>query len=135
LEETRKGMLDTAIVYLPPDASPPARVTSQRITTISLRFVAPRTRRLGPIVDVADISKERWVLNPQGCAFRAAVTQMLVARGVGLGCMPVQVARRSPLRSRFRSFHVRKHQFDLARDLPTMLTPVLSAITAQFSRL
>lgn len=162
LEETRKGTLDTAIVYLPPDASPPARVTGQRITTISLRFVAPRTRRLGPIVDVADISKERWVLNPRGCAFRAAVTQMLdevgaplnlavevqgvnrqltlVARGVGLGCMPVQVARRSPLRSRFRSFHVRNHQFDLAvwavhRDLPTTLTPVLSAITAQFSRL
>jgi hypothetical protein len=64
------------------------------------------------------------VLNPQGCAFRAAVTQMLdevaaplnlavevqgvnrqlslVTRGVGLGCVPVQVARRSPLRSRFR---------------------------------
>jgi len=64
----------------------------------------------------------------------------LVTRGVGLGCVPVQVARRNPLRSRFKSFHVRNHHFDLAvwavhRDLPTMLTPVLSAITAQFSRL
>jgi len=113
-------------------------------------------------VDLGDISQERWVLNPQGCAFRAAVTQMLdevaaplnlavevqgvnrqlslVTRGVGLGCVPVQVARRSPLRSRFKSFHVRNHQFDLAvwavhRDLPPMLTPVLSAITAQLSRL
>jgi len=96
-------------------------MTGQRIITVSLRFVAPRTRRLGPIVDVADISKDRWVLNAQGCAFRAAVTQLtLVTRGVGLGCVPV--ARRSALRSRFTSFH-------------PMLTPVLSAITAQFSRL
>jgi len=160
LDGTRKGTLDAAIVYLPHDAPPPATVTGQRITTISLRFVAPRARRLQPIVDLADISKERWVLNPG--AFRAAVMHMLdevaaplslavevqgvnrqlslVARGVGLGCVPVQVARRSPLRSRFKSFHIRNHQFDLAvwavhRGLPTMLTPVLTAITTQFSRL
>jgi DNA-binding transcriptional LysR family regulator len=162
LESTRKGSLDAAIVYLPHDAPPPSKVTGQRITTVSLRFVAPRARRLQPIVDLADISRERWVLNPPGCAFRSAVMHMLdevaaplslavevqgvnrqlslVARGAGLGCVPVQVARRSPVRSHFKPFHIRNHQFNLAvwavhRGLPAMLTPVLTAITTQFSRL
>ena len=162
LESVRKGALDAAVVYLPQEAPSPAMMTGQRITSISLRFVAPRGRRLRPVVDLADVARERWVLNPRGCVFRAAVIQMLdevarplrlavevqgvnrqlslVARGVGLGCVPAQVARRSPLRSRFTSFHIRDHPFDLAvwavhRGLPTVLAPVLTAVTTQFSRL
>jgi hypothetical protein len=59
LEHTRKGMLDTAIVYFPLDTAAPPKTTGQGITTISLRFVAPRTCRVGPIVDLGDILKER----------------------------------------------------------------------------
>ncbi|HKW92539.1 MAG TPA: LysR family transcriptional regulator [Methylomirabilota bacterium] len=162
MEGMRTGALDAAIVYRPHESALPAGVVAQRLTTISLLFVAPRERRPRPIVDLADISRQRWVLNPQGCAFRAAVTHMLdeaaaplnlavevqgvnrqlslVARGAGLGCVPAQVVRRSPLRSRLTPFRIRNHEFALPvwaihRGLPAITGSVLPVIVRTFARL
>ncbi len=162
MEGMRTGALDAAIVYQPHESPLPAGVVAQRLTTISLLFAAPRERRLRPIVELADISRQRWVLNPQGCAFRAAVTSMLdeaaaplnlavevqgvdrqlslVARGAGLGCVPAQVVRRSQFRSSLTPFRIRNHEFALPvwaihRALPAIPGPVLTAMTREFARL
>jgi DNA-binding transcriptional LysR family regulator len=161
LEQVREGVLDAAIVYLPAKAQPPADTGGRKVATIPLLFVAARSRRLPGVLDLAQMASEGWVLNPDGCGFRAALRRAfdgigvplrvaveaqgmdlqlsLVARGAGLGLVPAPVLRRSRLRSRLRTFRVRRHDFRVEvwiahGNLPAGRTPVISALSDRLFR-
>lgn len=162
LEQVRVGALDTAIVYLPEGAQPPSPTVNEQIATVPLVFVAPRERRMARITDPADIIDERWVLNPDGCVFRAAVQSMLdrfsvplrvaveaygvelqlalVARGAGLSLVPQPVFHRSRVRTQVRAFHIREYEYRLgvwmvSDRLPVALTCVVTSLHDQLGRM
>lgn len=161
LGQLREGALDIAIVQLPDGAHPPSGLEGRMITTYPLLFVAPRRRRLRSVVNLADVADENWVLNPDGCGFRAALRRALqeihaplriaveaygfdlqlslVARGAGLGLVPPRVRRRSRVRSQIRTFRIRGLDFRIAvwivhGRLPAAVAPVVTALDEQFAR-
>jgi len=162
LEQVREGALDAAIVYLPEKAQSAGGTGGRKVATIPLLFVAPRRRRPSGLLDIEQIASEGWVLNPDGCGFRAALRWAfdgigvplrvaveaqgmdlqlsLVARGAGLGLVPAPALRRSRLRSRLRTFRVRGHDFRVEvwiahENLPASRTPVISALSDRLSRI
>lgn len=162
LERLRSGGLDIAVVQLPAGTRPPADTPGRLIATQRLVFVAPRHRRLPRELDLADLAEATWVLNPDGCGFRAALGRSLqrvnaplriaveaygselqlslVARGVGLGLVPARVLARSRLRRRLRVLRVRGHDFQVAAwtvrgRLPEPLAPVLEALDRELVRI
>lgn len=161
LEEIQSGTLDLAVVQIPEGHRPPAGVEGRMIRTERLVFVASSRRRLPRIVKLTDVAEETWVLNPDGCGFRAALRRALedvnaplrvaveaygmelhlslVARGVGLGVLPTWVLARSPLRAKVRPFRVRGHEFRVAvwtlrGRLPEPLLPVWTALDEHLTR-
>lgn len=161
LEQVREGALDAAIAYLPEGGHLPAGIAGQFIAATPFVLIAPRRRRLGRIVDLVDVADEDWVLNPDGCGFRATLRRMLqgvnaplrvaveahgldlqlslVARGAGLGLAPARMLRRSRFRSQVRPFRIRGHDFRVAAwtvygRLPVAFTPVVTALSTQLVR-
>lgn len=157
LEQVRAGSLDAAIVQLPEGDRPPADVASRVIGAQPLVFVAPRRPRLAPAVAIDDLVEARWVLNPDGCGFRATLRRALqridaplqvaveaygselqlslVARGIGYGFVPARAFARSAIRRDVRTFRVKGHDLRLAvwavhgRPLEP-LVPVVDALEA-----
>lgn len=136
LDQVRAGSLDAAIVQLPEGDQPPADVAGRVIGAQPLAFVAPRRARLAPTVAIDDLVEARWVLNPDGCGFRATLRRALqridaplrvaveaygselqlslVAQGIGYGFVPGRVLAMSALRRNVRTFRVKGHDFRLA---------------------
>lgn len=160
-EQVRAGVLDAAVVLLPKGERPPAEVSGKAIGSQPLVVVAPRRRRLPGALDLADLAEESWVLNPEGCGFRSALQRALqrinaplrvaveahglglqlslVARGIGLGLVPVRVVARSRLRSKLQVLRLRGHDFRLVvwvvyARLPATLTPILTVLGEQLKR-
>jgi len=161
LEEVRSGALDLAVVQIPEGHRPPAGVEGRMVTTAPLVFVASGRRRLPKVVKLTDLAEETWVLNPDGCGFRAALRRALgdvnaplriavesfgmelqlslVARGVGLGLIPAWVLARSRLRPKVRPFSVRGHGFRVAvwivrGRLPEPLLPVWTTVDESLTK-
>jgi DNA-binding transcriptional LysR family regulator len=116
--------------------------------------VAPRTLHLGA-VRAADLAGQSWVLNPDGCAARAALRRALVGTGAnlhvavetynyelqlslvaggrGLGLVPSRLLARSRFRRRVRAVRVRGLDFEMTiwsvRGRPPLaLEPVLEEL-------
>jgi DNA-binding transcriptional LysR family regulator len=161
LEQVRAGSLDAALVQLPEGDQPPADVARRAIGAQPLVFVAPRRTRLAPSVRIEDLAGARWVLNPDGCGFRAALRRALqridmpldvaveaygsdvqlslVARGIGFGCVPARALATSPVRRDLRTFQVEGYDLRLTvwavrgRTLEA-LVPVLEALEAHLAQ-
>ncbi|HWP34442.1 MAG TPA: LysR family transcriptional regulator [Thermodesulfobacteriota bacterium] len=161
LERVRSGALDAAVVQLPEGGRPPAGVEGEPIGAERLAVVAARgVQRPGGDV-LADLGGAAWVLNPEGCGFRAALQRALlavgaplhvsveawgfdlqlslVARGAGLGLVPVRVLARHRLRSRLRRLRVRGLDFKLAvwivrGQVAASLAPVLACLDRALRR-
>ena len=105
------GELDAAVLMLPAGSLPPDRMESRHVATFDVLVVQSRTASVVPARStIAQLADHEWVLNPQGCGYRAALqramegvgkplrlgvdvhgteTQLrLVAAGVGLGLAP-----------------------------------------------
>lgn len=105
------GELDAAIVLFPPGNTVPRFLSASHITTFDVVVVQSKQNPIVPqTASVADIADCEWILNPQGCGYRAALeratesagrkirfgidvhgseTQLrLVAAGLGLGLVP-----------------------------------------------
>ena len=162
LEHVRSGALDVALVYGPADIRLDANTTSHCLGTIPLVFVAPGTRRRPGVRALTEVATESWVLNPEGCGFRAIVWALLesidaplqvaveahgidlqlalVARGAGVSLVPQASLRRSRVRTQVHAFRVQGHDCRLgvwlvSGRLPTMLTPVVTMLHAHLARL
>jgi DNA-binding transcriptional LysR family regulator len=156
LARVKSGALEGAIVLLPEDARVPAGLTAESVANESLVVVAaknwrPKTTRLADLADMG------WVLNPDGCAARAALHDALaqarlplrvnveaydyelqlalVARGRGLGLVPARLLRRSRSRTRIRPLHSRQTRFPftiwmVTGEVPPSLQATMGALKA-----
>lgn len=105
------GELDAAVLMLPAGSAPPDRMAARHIAHFDVLVVQSRSTSVVPArSSIAKLADQEWVLNPQGCGYRAALqramegvgkalrlsvdvhgteTQLrLVAAGVGLGLAP-----------------------------------------------
>lgn len=126
LAELKRGGLDAAIVIARPGAHWPSAATVTPVATDQLVAVAPQSFGFTRRCAFERLFEHPWILNPDGCGYRALVTSMaaasgqtmriaaevhgaalqyrLVAAGFGVGFVPLSVARhwqaltRSPTR-------------------------------------
>jgi DNA-binding transcriptional LysR family regulator len=134
LERVRTQAIDSAFVLLPDGEALPAGVSGVRVAGERLVVVASRRLRIGA-VSTPELAGHRWVLNPEGCAARAALRRALVAagldlrvgvetynyelqlslvaRGRGLGLVPGRLLARSRFRKHVRVVRVRGLSFPL----------------------
>lgn len=115
------GSLDAAAFMLPAHAAPPAHLMTARIATLDVMVVQSAHSPLVPQrAQLAQLAQQGWILNPEGCGYRAALehalemkgkplrlsvdthgtdTQLrLIASGLGLGLVPKSVLLASPFR-------------------------------------
>ena len=156
-DRVRSGALDSAVILLPEEEPLPVQVIGKRVGKERLVVVASRqypSRRVRKIQDLAGV---QWVLNPEGCAARAALRKMLlradidmvvaveaynyelqlslVAQNRGLSLVPERILTRSRQRSHLRVLHVPELEFPLSIwVLHRELLVGLAQVTAELSR-
>lgn len=123
LERVRSGALDAAVILLAEDEKPPTGVNGKQVGKERLLLVAPRRGASRPR-KLQDLSGVNWILNPEGCAARAALRRTLaranidmvvavetynyelqmalVARNRGFGLAPERILTRSRCKSSLR---------------------------------
>lgn len=128
LERVRTGALDAAIILLSEGERLPVEVVGSQIGKERLVVVASRQEYRSPVLKIQDLAGVQWVLNPEGCAARAALRRVLlrahidmvvaveaynyelqlalVAQKRGLSLVPERILCRSQLRSRLRVLRV-----------------------------
>ncbi len=153
----RAGHLDAAFVLLAADESLPHDVEGQELTTERLVAIGarPTTGRRGApphLKTLRGLDGTEWILNPQGCAARASLLQLLarehvrcrvavetytyemqlalVARGRGFGFVPERLLERSAYRSQVRplaieALHLPLRIWSIHRQLPPELSAAL----------
>ncbi len=82
VERVNQGELDAAAVWLGSRASLPKNTRGELIARDSLVVVAPRAAVVKRSYRLADWSDRGWVLNPDGCGFRAGLKRALDDRGL-----------------------------------------------------
>ncbi len=160
LERVRAGALDAAAIFLPEGERVPGGVLGEPVGSERLVLVAGRRWRTRTR-EGRDLRDAGWVLNPEGCAARAALQQRLgrsglplrvsvesysyelqlslIARGGGLGLVPRRLLSRSRTRSRLRVLRVRGLDFPQTiwlarRAVPATLEPPLRALRQALAR-
>ena len=120
VERVARRELDAALVFLAREMVLPPQVEGERLLTTRLVAVGRRGDWPRRSYRLADCHACGWVLNPDGCGFRAGLRRALdthglplrvtldtfgrdlqlqsVANGVGLGLMPLPLVEQSPLR-------------------------------------
>ncbi|KVM92992.1 LysR family transcriptional regulator [Burkholderia stagnalis] len=120
VERVARRELDAALVFLAREMGLPPQVEGERLLTARLVAVGRRGDWPRRSYRLADCHARGWVLNPDGCGFRAGLRRALdthglplrvtldtfgrdlqlqsVANGVGLGLMPLPLVEQSPLR-------------------------------------
>jgi DNA-binding transcriptional LysR family regulator len=116
--EVASGELDGAAVMVPSGSAHSAGTRGSLIATLDVLVVQSRhTPIAAKSVTIAELADEQWILNPQGCGYRAALqramesvgkqvrlgvdmhgteTQLrLVAAGLGLGLAPARLLANS----------------------------------------
>ena len=123
-----EGTLDAAVIMTHP-GRPPEGPRVQVLGEERVAIVAAKDSDLPSNAGVADLVGHSWVINPDGCGFRAQLERALaekgaplnvtaetwgcalqlamIARGVGLGLVPERLVQASPYRARLRTIDVR----------------------------
>jgi DNA-binding transcriptional LysR family regulator len=113
-----RGELDAAAALFPAGKIFPDNIVGESIGKMELVVVCAREQMPRRPCKLSDIYQNGWVLNPDGCGFRAGLQRTLsdqglgmrvnletfgtelqlglVAEGVGLGLVPRQLLERSP---------------------------------------
>lgn len=144
------GDLDAAAVMVPAGSAPPAGVRGRFIATLDVLVVQSRHAPIATTrVTIADLAEQQWILNPQGCGYRAALqramegvgkqvrlgidmhgteTQLrLVAAGLGLGLAPTRLLANSHFLDDLCPVEVA--DFALALDLWLLRAPELGNLS------
>jgi len=120
-ERVARGELDAAALWLGASAAPPRTVAAGRLARCPLVVVARRADLDRRRTRLAQWAERGWVLNPDGCGFRAGLQRALgerhlpfvlrmdtngrelqlelVARGHGLGLVPLPLLEASAQRA------------------------------------
>ncbi|WP_186145014.1 LysR family transcriptional regulator [Burkholderia gladioli] len=121
LDKLSLGELDAALVFVARDTALPPHVSGERLAATRLAVVAARGACPKRSYRLAELHARGWVLNPDGCGFRASLKRALdaqrlplavtlnafgrdvqlqsVANGFGLGLVPLPLVEASPLRA------------------------------------
>jgi len=135
LERVRSRGLDAAVILLPEGEQPPAEVVGKQIGKERLVLITSRREDHPPARRIQDLAGVQWILNPEGCAGRAALRSTLlranidmavaveaysyelqlalVAQSRGLSLVPERILKRSQLRARLRALRVPGLNFPL----------------------
>ncbi|WP_051598373.1 LysR family transcriptional regulator [Burkholderia sp. A1] len=137
-ERVDDGSLDVAMLILPSGAALPAGLAGNRVARFDVKVVQSADQPLvARRTDMRALAAHGWILNPDGCGYRAALeramtdkgqavrlsidtygTDMqlrLVASGLGLGLVPIDVLRASKWHRKLSVVEV--SDFALAIDL------------------
>jgi DNA-binding transcriptional LysR family regulator len=148
--EVASGELDAAAVMAPSGIAQPAGTRGSFIATLEVLVVQSRHAPIATkSVTIADLAEQQWILNPQGCGYRAALqramegagkqvrlgidmhgteTQLrLVAAGLGLGLAPTRLLANSPFLQDLRPVEVA--DFALKLDLWLLRAPALGNLS------
>ena len=118
LQKLDEGALDAAVMLLPANRSFPDTLQADALGALKLAVVASKGSMKRRVYSLAECHAFGWVLNPDGCGFRAGLqyalasqgltlklnletfgTELqlgLVAEGVGLGLVPLPLLHASP---------------------------------------
>lgn len=145
VEAVRSGALDVAVALIPADSALPKAVAGRAVGTEEIRVVAATQASIRKRPRLDELATQPWVLNPEGCGYRAALQQAfnqqalplrvaaeiigkelqlsLVARGLGLGLVPRRFIAASAHRDGIRAIPLADFKLDVlikvikARDL------------------
>ena len=149
-QQVASGDLDAAAVMVPTGSTPPAGTRGSFIATMDVLVVQSRHAPIAlKPVTIADLAEQQWILNPQGCGYRAALqramegvgkqvrlgidlhgteTQLrLVAAGLGLGLAPTRLLASSHFLKDLRPVEVA--DFALKLDLWLLRAPELGNLS------
>jgi DNA-binding transcriptional LysR family regulator len=76
------GKLDAAAVFMPAATVWPEGLAAQRLASIDVMVVAAKGRFARTSVRLRDVFEAGWILNPDGCGFRAALQRSLSEQGL-----------------------------------------------------
>lgn len=123
MEQVRQGGLDGAVVLLTDGQAPPDDVDGDCISRENVMVMTPEPFH-GRTMTLGEMNEVGWVLQPDGCRYRSAITQALarigqtpnilveafdqtllaslVARGVGFGLAPPRLIARAATAGQLR---------------------------------
>ncbi len=84
LSRVEHGELDAAVVLFPSSKVFPDGVHHQSLGRMNLVIVAPKGELKKKSYTLSECYQRGWVLNPDGCGFRAGLQRVLVAQGLNL---------------------------------------------------
>lgn len=135
LERVRTKAVDAAVILLPDGERLPAEVAGEEVGKDRLVVVAPRQKGRSGVRRIQDLAGVQWILNPEGCAARAALRKLLlqanidivvtvesynyelqlalVAQGRGLSLVPEHILARSRIKPRLQTLRVSGLDFRL----------------------
>ena len=84
VERVNAGELDAAAVWLAAGSALPKNAAGQVLDSSALVVVAPKAEVTKRSYRLAQWSERGWILNPDGCGFRAGLRRVLAAQGLPL---------------------------------------------------
>ncbi|MGE0116913.1 MAG: LysR family transcriptional regulator [Dongiaceae bacterium] len=160
-DEVRAGRLDAAVGVWPNGSGSPGGLNARVFGADRLVVVAPRGESIGGRVHLAKLGSRSWILNPDGCGFRAKLRTALmkageslnvgietprfelqldlVSHGLGIGLVPQRALRRSPRRQALQTIQVTGLNLDIRymvvdAGLAANLMPVVDFLRDSFAR-
>ena len=82
LDKVAQGRLDAATLFLPPKALIPEGLRAQRLGATDVVLVAAKGRFGQTAGLLRGFAEAGWILNPDGCGFRAALQRKLADQGL-----------------------------------------------------
>jgi DNA-binding transcriptional LysR family regulator len=135
LERVRTRAVDTAVILLPDGERLPGEVVGKEVGKERLVVVGPRQKGRFQSRRIQDLAGVQWILNPEGCAARAALRRSLlqanvdmvvaveaynydlqlalVAQGRGLSLVPGRILTHSRFKARLQTLRVSGLDFPL----------------------
>jgi DNA-binding transcriptional LysR family regulator len=129
IERLHSGELDAAVISLLTEGEPKSELTARRLCKEEVRIVGAANLSPTRWRTLQAMNEIGWIIQPEGCGYRTALTQALqragggppkvvvetfskdlqlsvVARGVGFGLLPVSQLNPIVGKRRIRTFHV-----------------------------
>jgi DNA-binding transcriptional LysR family regulator len=159
-DEVRAGRLDAAVGVWPSGLGSPDSLNARVFGSDRLVIVAAKRDRIGGRIPLAKLGGCSWILNPDGCGFRAVLRTALLragetlhvaietprlelqlelaSRGLGIGLVPQWAFKRSPHRHALQTIRVTDMSLDIRymvvdAGIAANLAPVLDCLRDSFA--
>jgi DNA-binding transcriptional LysR family regulator len=161
LLRVQRQELEAAVVLFPASKQFPSGLESQALGSVDLVVVGPNDPKVPPLRKLEEGYQRGWILNPEGCGFRAALQRALteqglplllnleafgvtlqlslIAEGRGLGLMPRALVERHALRPQLQiyslqDFAPRSQLWLVYPNVPASQIPAIDAFAAAIAQ-